>query len=422
MWISFVPFLIPSLLLAGGAVLIAQSDRLEVPRRRLFLLMFAAPVTIYLLAGVIWTNPYGRHISSSVIGFGVLIVLVALLVLLLNRLGEIARLRRTDLLLLVVWLVLMVGGFVFLYITEPLSCYIVLGMSAFLGLAWWLGTRSGLWVLVLIGVAALAAVFLGAGGSFFIPGAGMPDWLRNALQIAGGLSMVVCLILAAALVYRALRRDPPLPRGKVLLCLAMAAVLVVGSAYFAYWEGIWSSAHARAFEDHLPFAQFMVNLLVGVLLVILLLRRKSDPTSAPSKGGPRYLAGPAFTILATTITVLAFILGWRVSAFEITKRRAERVESALQAYYQDHGRYPQALGELAPRYQLVLLPPVVVRIGGWCYQGGGDSYRLGFVSGQFTYFDSQFRTEIAGQAGQPEMGDWPCDELVRRLQAGGLIY
>ena len=124
----------------------------------------------------------------------------------------------------------------------------------------------------------------------------------------------------------------------------------------------------------------------------------------------------------TAVAFIALSAGWRISAFAITERRAERVDAALQAYHQDHGQYPAQLGELTPRYQRLLLPPVVVSVGGWCYQGTGDAYRLGYISGEFTYSESEFFTQTYSQSGDPGQDEWDCESLVRRLQAGGMAY
>jgi hypothetical protein len=123
------------------------------------------------------------------------------------------------------------------------------------------------------------------------------------------------------------------------------------------------------------------------------------------------------------VSVGALSAGWRVSAFDVTAQRAERVDQAINAYQVDHGSYPGSLAELAPRYILLLPPPVVVRQGGWCYQGGPDGYRLGAVSGDFTYFEANFREEAYSQAGT--MADeyaWLCDEMVEKLEQGNVGY
>jgi hypothetical protein len=72
---------------------------------------------------------------------------------------------------------------------------------------------------------------------------------------------------------------------------------------------------------------------------------------------------------------------------------------------------------------LLYLPqPVVVRQAGWCYQGGEDFYRLGYVSGSFTYFQANFLTEIFSQAGSPPEREWSCDEWIAQFEAGETGY
>ena len=74
-------------------------------------------------------------------------------------------------------------------------------------------------------------------------------------------------------------------------------------------------------------------------------------------------------------------------------------------------------------YLLFLPPPVVVRQGGWCYQAGDGGYRLGYMSGDFTYFEAKFRTQVYGQVGEPPAGEvWQCDAMVERLQRGDVSY
>jgi hypothetical protein len=180
-------------------------------------------------------------------------------------------------------------------------------------------------------------------------------------------------------------------------------------AYQVAWDGIWSSAHARAFEDHLPFLQFMLSLAAGIFLALTL-------------RGWRRLVGPLYFVLVTAVAVISLSQGWKLSAFEMTEQRAAAVKSAIESYYQENGVYPDELVELSPRYLLFVPPPVVVRTGGWCYQSGSGFYRLGYISGDFTYFDSDFRVETYAQAGDLPASSWACDEWRARFQAKELTY
>jgi len=406
---DYLLLIIPSLAVMGGAWWAGRSGQPQGARRRLLLLLAGAVLLVALLAALIWFNPYGRSISSSLAAFGLLPVLVALFVLLLNRPAQWLGLWRSDRLLLSILLILLLVAFGWLYAAQPSTFWLVVGLTASFGVVWWLGTRPGLALPMVVRGIALVCIFLGGGGWLILPGMLAPEWLRIGLSIAAGLSMVLCIFLAAALLYAALRNGLPLQRRHALPRLALGFFLVLGSAYYILWDGIWSSAHARAFEDHWPFAQFLFSLLAG-LVIFFLLR------------GRLRLAGPGFTVFVTAVYFIALSAGWRISAFAITERRAERLEAALQAYYQDQGQYPAQLGDLTPRYQRLFLPPVVVSVGGWCYQGSGDAYRLGYVSGEFTYSESEFFTQIYSQSGDPDQGEWDCETLVRRLQAGGILY
>jgi hypothetical protein len=116
---------------------------------------------------------------------------------------------------------------------------------------------------------------------------------------------------------------------------------------------------------------------------------------------------------------VALSAGWKVSAFELTAQRAQRMVAAINAYREAQGSYPAELGELSPRYILYVPPPVAVRQGGWCYQGSPEGYRLGFVIGDFTYFEAKFREDIYSQQGELQENDsWRCDAMVRLFEQG----
>jgi hypothetical protein len=370
----------------------------------LFVLILAA-LSLAMLGLLIWTNQYGRELSSSPPGFGVLPALVALLALIVYKRKDLARVWETDkavLALLGLLLLVLLG---FLWIAERSTFYVVIVSTAILALAWWIGTHSGLALLTTLSLAIAGTIILANGGDFLLIGPEYPMWLLTAIRIAAGFGMILAIFLAGAVAYSALRADGAGLDWRGLGGRAALLILLVGAcAYYVYWEGIWSSAHARAFEDHLPFSQFLISLMVGILLALTL-------------RGWRRWAGPAFIAFVTTATTLALILGWGVSAFEVTGRRAARIDQALAEFNQENGRYPSNLGELTPDYLLYLAPPVVVDGGGWCYQGGEYDYRLGYVSGSFTYSNAHYFIETFADSGVTPQGGWICDELLARMKA-----
>jgi hypothetical protein len=406
---QFFFLIIPATILVLGAWLVGPGGHKIQERSRLLLLLSLAALALASLGLLIWTNPYGRELSSSIPAFGVLPVLVALMVMILRKPQALTRLWATDKAILIGFAVIFLILFGFLWLAEALTFYVVMVLTAALSVAWLIGTRLGSNWLTALSLVSVALMLIGGGGSFFTTGLEQTPWFRSALQIASGVSMLLAIFLSGAVVYGGLRGEEKLDSGEVLKRLVLVMLLIGGIAYQVFWDGIWSAAHARAFEDHLPFAHFILSLAVGVVLAIAL-------------RGWRRLAGPIFVLLLSGATTLALILGWNVSAFELTQQRAAKIDAQVVHFYQDNSRYPSDLAELTPRYQLYLPPPVVVSQGGWCYQGDEDYYRLGYVSGQFTYFTQNFDIEVYAQAGEPPAGGWNCDEILAGIESGELGY
>jgi hypothetical protein len=392
-----------------GTMSTAPEPFTENARRKNLLWLFSAPLTLALLGLLIWTNPYGREISSSLPAWGTLPIVVALLTANLIKLREISGLWSTDKLPLAALVLITSLSLVFLWLAEHTTFYIVVTLTAFLVFAWIVGKRINAAFFVFLSLASAGIILLGGGGSFPSPGPDDPAWLRIGLVILSTLATVLVIFLSAALLYTGIQGSLALNPRRLAWRLALAVVLICASTYPVFWEGIWSAAHARVFEDHLPFVHFLVSLISGLLLALTL-------------RGWRRLAGPAFVCLGTGAAILALIWGWNISAFELTRQRADRVDEAIAQFHQDNGRYPAGLGELTPAYLLSLPQPVVVRHGSWCYQGGEDYYRLGYVSGQFTYFEADFQVKIHAQAGAPPPGFWICNQWAAKYEAGKLGY
>ena len=375
-------------------------------RHRIVFYLATAALALFTLGFLIWTNPYGRELSSSMGGWGMVPVSVALLTVVLIQVRQVAALWSTDRVLVIVLSGFLLVGLGFVWIAEHYVLYLVLGLSAGVALMLTVGRRLNLAVLVVLSLILWSFLFIANGGFFFFPQIEDLSWLQTGLNILGGVSLVAMIFLAAGTVYGGLQDEN---RRGLIWRLGLAAFLIAGSAYYQFWDGVWSSAHGRAFEDHLPFAYLMFSLIGGIFLAIML-------------RGWRRLAGPAFTVIVTVFVTFVFTLGWNVSAFDLTESRAARVNQAIERYYQDYGRYPESLDALTPNYVLFLPAPVIVGNAGWCYQGGENYHRLGYVSGAFTYSQSDFFAEVFAQSGNlPSEGSWDCDELVASFQNGSLI-
>ena len=381
----------------------------QTEKRRLLVFLLATVLALAILDLLLWTNVLGRSLSSSPLALGMLPLLVALFAWLLRSHLAIRCLWVTDKLLLAVLGLAGLGLVMLLWLGESTTLYVVVALAFALAMSWWVVDRLKLFWLALLCLTLLGCLVFVGGGAFFTPGLDGAQWRLTAVQITVGLGMLLTIFLPSALVYLSLQDGAEPERSKVIWWMVLAVLLVGGSAYMVYWDAMWSSALSRIFEDHLPIAQLLLSVMAGTLLAF-------------SLSGWRRLAGLVFVFVVCAVAIQALLLGWNVSAFALTEQRAERVNAAIERFYQANSRYPENLAQLTPRYLLYLPPPVVVRLGSWCYQGGQDYYRLGYVSGQFTYTAREFKAQVFSQVGAPAAGGWNCDPMVERFNHGELNY
>lgn len=407
---GYAMLVIPTLVFVFMAPWLNRSESL--PRSAgtgLLLLLAACAAALAMLNIAIWASPYGREISSSPTAYGMLPVLVALLVTTISKGKDITHLWVEKPVLISALAILFLGLLGLLWLADRIAVYIVVVLTAVTTLGWLVGTRAGLSWLAVLSLVVTGWLIIFSGGTFFVFGIGVLQWLKTGTQILTMLSGLLAIFLCAALLYPILRQPSILTTRNIASRLIMIVLLAVASSIPVFWDGIWSAAHARVYEDHLPFVEFIASLTAGAVLLIML-------------KGKRRLLGLAFWAAITTICVLALNLGWNTSAVQLTERRAARVERAVASYKQANGEYPSRLEDLAPRYLLTIPPPVIVREGGWCYQGGKDFYRLGSIGGTFTYSQRDFQINLHAQAGNIPSGSWDCDQMLKMIKNGELSY
>ena len=223
----------------------------QTPRHKLLVLLGITVLVLALLNLVLWLNPY-RKISSSPLGLSLLPVLVALLVLLFINAREIVRLWATDrpILLALGSATLILLGL--LWFAEHTAFYIVIVLSVALTLAWVVGTRLHLGGLVVLSLLSVGCLVFLSGGAFYIPSLDNPAWLSTAQIVISASALVLVTFLPAALLYTHLKGTAALEWRRFAWVLVLVVFLVAGAVYQVFWDGVWSSAHAWAFEDHLP--------------------------------------------------------------------------------------------------------------------------------------------------------------------------
>ena len=402
--------LIPTLALLALGTWIIQ--RAEGEKRVRSLLLFLIGGIIILLLPM---AAFARSIRTGGAEIALLLFqpcLVAMFVLLLLRWGEVwahwqaKRWLFTALIAVVLILICLIAlgdpYLILLYTALPL---LIAGIWALLG------RLKGSALLVL---GALLAIYL------WLESFGAVD--DPLLRLLSDQGIVYPLVSALALLLGLLLSALLVANGTQLLVsggwrkaaghFILAGLLLLGLAATVYRQGMLVQATARGAEDHLPVGAIFGGLVAGLLVTGVYIKDE------------RRIAGLVYTILVPMLMVGSYILGLLRQPLEMTEARAQRIVQAVERYHQDMGSYPEDLGALTPAYIPYILGPFTGRGQRWCYQGGGDYYRLGYVI-YLRYHDDSFQPfseirQVATQ-GQPSSPGWMCDaELERIRQSGGL--
>ena len=150
-----------------------------------------------------------------------------------------------------------------------------------------------------------------------------------------------------------------------MVVLALGALLLAKALHSLYWLMVWDTTYDSLEYFWLVFPITAV-LFSGVVLSIAL------------PGRTRW-AGFWYSLLIPALMIVVSAQAQSVDLRRLTDQRAERVSQAIETYHAREGRYPHDLGELTPRYVLSLPEPVIIYGQDWCYDGGEDYYRLGYV-------------------------------------------
>lgn len=308
---------------------------------------------------------------------------------------------------------------------------IYLIVALLVALAGWYGTAILLGPINLVARAGLTAAVLLAVGTVVAAFHSMP--LR--LLIAAGLLLLGLLCVLASIYAAGLPIDAPAPFGPPLgfttvailaialavtgvllsaglrpqasrgtpLALAVAGLLLSLSLYTLYWLIVWDSTYDPIGAIWLVFL-VLVALMIGALLAI-------------SLPGRWKVAGLLFAVLMPVGLIAVTVGAQRVDFRDRTAARAERIGRAIESYYEREGHYPESLGDLIPRDTLYLPGPVIIFGQPWCYEGGGQSFRLGYVDREH-WSDPRLAGRVALSVGETTTMSPICaaqiDNLVGR--------
>ncbi len=156
------------------------------------------------------------------------------------------------------------------------------------------------------------------------------------------------------------------PAGRTAAIALVISLLLLGvMLYNLYWLMVWDST-----TDALDFLwlifPILAALFAGLLLAVAL---------------PRWtkLTGLAYALLIPALMIAVSVNAKSVDFRQLTQARAAQVSQAIESYYAREDRYPQDLHQLTPWDVLSLPGPVIIYGEDWCYDGGADYYRLGYV-------------------------------------------
>lgn len=183
-------------------------------------------------------------------------------------------------------------------------------------------------------------------------------WAVIALLFIPCVSLiVVALLIASAVSLQQQQRPFAAP-------LLLSILLLAKAMHNIYWHFVWDTTYDALDIFWLPITFLPIG-VGGLVLLITLPKRKA-------------LISGAYTLLPLLVIGTA-VLAWQVDFRELTETRAERVSRAVVAFQQREGRYPASLRELTPRTMLTVSEPVILFGQDWCYDGGSDYFRLGYV-------------------------------------------
>jgi hypothetical protein len=241
---------------------------------------------------------------------------------------------------------------------------------------------AGIWIYA--GLLVLLGLFLPASMLIKIFPASGPEPFGSYEALALILILSIALIVAALLLYSGQvlykewqhasapeDRGSKAPRRHAILwvfVLLLGALLLAKALHSLYWLMIWDLT-----TDPLGYFWLVIPIFVAIFSGVIL---------SITLPGWAKLGGLFYSLLIIALMIAVSARAQRVDFRQLTEERAERVSRAIESYYSREGRYPQNLRQLVPGYALSLPGPVIIFGQGWCYDGGDDYYRLGYVDRQ----------------------------------------
>lgn len=265
-----------------------------------------------------------------------------------------------------------------------------------IAVTWKLWNRLGRWQPAF---CALLAALLGFGiwaTDTQRPSPGTSTWLGTLIPFAVYfLIPALAVVVAARLIGNRNRSTSSVDQSPVFLFLRW--LVAFGFLFLVGYQIMLGSIWDVATDGLRGLSLLLVVGLTAIAATLILLR---------TLPGRWKLSAIAFVMLVFFIMEGAHRLGtydpdgkWGKLPTLMTEQRAETIDLALQRYHARNGRYPDSLNDLTPQYLLYLPAPFIIPGQTWCYQGGPDYYRIGYLYRE--YFSSPTSVRIHATAGEP---------------------
>ncbi len=220
-----------------------------------------------------------------------------------------------------------------------------------------------------------------------------PADIQTLYDVAWLAWMEAAIVTTARLVQAALASMRSKRQLAAIARLALAILLLLAF----YDQNVTMTAWDFVTDGLGGVVLVIFTFIVGLVAIGLLVWTSPD-------GGR--LAASVFGVLLLLAT-FGPTIAWS-SPTAITEARAEAINRAIVLYYAHNGRFPDSLGALVPWYVWHIPEPIMFRELTWCYEGGDDYYRLGYVHRRA--FGDRATVRIHVSAGEPPNPTWACDQ------------
>ncbi len=147
--------------------------------------------------------------------------------------------------------------------------------------------------------------------------------------------------------------------------LGLSVLLPAKALHNVYWVTVWDNTY-----DPLTYGWVVFPILTLLFATVFL------ATALP---GRAKLSGLLYVPLLALLLIAVSRQAQQVDYRQLTGQRAEQVVQAVERYYEREGHYPATLDEVTVWPRRGLPGPVILYGQAWCYDGGPDYYRLGYI-------------------------------------------